>query len=112
MKTTRWLIEFGFELVLAHGGRVRGEGFRLRCRQDLSDAELAIRVRRHLRLPGVRHARIIGKQVMRETYACDAAPEPKAGGGRPPRRVDHAHTIEDGLITSLVLPRWSPVPRV
>jgi hypothetical protein len=98
-QSRRRRIQFDFELVFADGGRVRGDGFRLSlCGDDISDAELAARVMRHLRLPGVRRARILSKRISRETDQRSAD------------LVDRSHRIEDGLITSLTWPRWSSVP--
>jgi hypothetical protein len=107
----RCRIQFDFELVFANGGRVRGDGFRLSlCGDDISDAELAARVMRHLRLPGVRRARILGKQITGETDERNAAPAPNASRDNAPDLVDHGPRIEDGLITSLTWPRCSSVP--
>lgn len=90
-QSRRRRIRFDFELVFADGGRVRGDGFRLSLRgDDISDAELAASVMRHLRLPGARRARIVSRTDERGTDL-----------------VDRGHGIEDGLITSLTWPRWS-----
>jgi hypothetical protein len=98
-QSRRRRIQFDFELVFADGGRVRGDGFRLSlCGDDISDAELAARVMRHLRLPGARRARILSRQITGGTDERDTD------------LVDRGHRIEGGLITSLTWPRWSSAP--
>jgi hypothetical protein len=92
-------IRFGFEVALADGGRVRGEGFELRaCRESVSDRELAVRTMRHLRLAGVRRIRIVGKHIMHRHQDRPIAPGDRhEGAGKDPQ-------IRDGLITLLAWP--------
>lgn len=98
-------VKFDFDLEFLNGGGLQGRGFRLDIDgDDITDAQLADRIVRDLRLLMVGPVRILSKEVIEERHkrAVPSAdrPEDDASG----RLIDLSHTVEDGMITYNGLP--------
>jgi kynurenine formamidase len=92
-----WRAQLDAEVTFRNGGRLRVEGFRLDVTgPDVTDADLAGLLVRHLGLLMVGQVRIVGKQLLREAHKGSRGAE----AARPGRRlVELSHAIRHGMVT-------------
>ncbi|TDC29543.1 cyclase family protein [Micromonospora sp. 15K316] len=103
----QWRAQFDAEVSFANGGGLRTEGFRLDIPgREISDADLAALLVRHLGLLMVAEVRISNATIIQEPHKGGRGVAGQAPGDR--RLVELSHVIHDGMVT---LPGW-PAPRL